>query len=229
MEPSVDPPTGGFSTRAVMGAVTLPEGEAAWSLSSGRDAGWDVADATLDTAERVGSALGPGSALGSGDTVVFVETIANPAVTVSDLPAIADVCRARGVALVVDNTFAAPDLCRPLDHGVTAVVESATTFRGGHGDVVAGIVVGDAELIARVRHASASALAVAGIRDAHTLVERVPYPGQATHPRHDAAALAAAGLGAGTVRLSLGVEDVEDLAADVRRGLVAAAAPGEGA
>ena len=52
-------------------------------------------------------------------------------------------CRERGVALVVDNTFASPYLCRPLVHGATAVVVSATKFLGGHGDVVSGVVAGE--------------------------------------------------------------------------------------
>lgn len=270
-----------------------------------RDGGWGVDTAELLTGDDVRAALT------DQHTVVHVETIANPTTAVTDLPGIAAVCREAGVALVVDNTFASPVLCRPLVHGATAVVESATKFLGGHGDVVAGVVAGDADLIRRIRHhiyelggslgafeawlvtrgiqtlplrvreGCRNATAIAAVLAEDPTVVAVHHPSQPDHPQHhlvdpvlsgwpgsvlaldlpsraaaeafadacevfvravslggthslvvhpgstthrqlDEAALAAAGLGPGTVRLSVGIEDEVDLIADVRRGLEAA-------
>ncbi len=72
---------------------------------------------------------------------VYTETIANPSGEVADLHAISEVTREFGVPLVVDNTFATPWLCRPLEHGADIVVQSATKFLGGHGTSIGGIIV----------------------------------------------------------------------------------------
>ncbi len=72
---------------------------------------------------------------------VFVETIGNPRLDVPDFRALADVAHAAGVPLVVDNTFATPFLCRPIDHGADVVVHSATKWIGGHGTSIGGVVV----------------------------------------------------------------------------------------
>jgi len=160
--------------------ASLHDAEAAWSLASGtaalhatldvlrgsgrvlatsmlyggtwallrrleRDAGWRVDHAPLATVADLDAVLD------AEHTVVHVETVANPSTVVTDLAGIAARCRERGVELVVDNTFASPYLCRPIGLGATAVVESATKFLGGHGDVVAGVVAGDRTLIERVR------------------------------------------------------------------------------
>lgn len=73
--------------------------------------------------------------------LLFVETIGNPSGTVADLAALAGVAHAHGIPLVVDNTFASPYLCRPIEHGADIVVHSATKFLAGHGTVIAGVVV----------------------------------------------------------------------------------------
>ena len=72
---------------------------------------------------------------------VYVETIGNPALEVPDLRALADVAHAAGVPLVVDNTFATPILCRPIEHGADIVLHSATKWIGGHGTAIGGVVV----------------------------------------------------------------------------------------
>jgi len=72
---------------------------------------------------------------------VYVETIGNPRLDVPDLRALADVAHAAGVPLVVDNTFATPILCRPLEHGADIVLHSATKWIGGHGTAIGGVVV----------------------------------------------------------------------------------------
>ncbi len=269
--------------------------------------GWQVDTATLLTGEQAAAALGP------DHTVCYLETASNPATAIADLPAIAAVCRERGVALVVDNTFASPVSCRPLTFGASAVIESATKSLGGHGDVVAGVVAGSEELIAAVRHqvielggslgpfeawlvargiqtlsvrvkqACANATTVAAALAASDVVSAVHHPSRPDHPQHalvgpvlgglpgstfafdlpsraaaeafadacqvflravslggthslvlhpgstthrqlDDAELRAGGMGPGTVRMSVGIEDEEDLVADVDRALQAAAA-----
>jgi methionine-gamma-lyase len=70
---------------------------------------------------------------------------------VPDLEAIASMARDRGVPFLVDNTFASPILCRPLELGATAVMHSATKYIGGHSDVMAGVAVGSAAVIGAAR------------------------------------------------------------------------------
>jgi len=72
---------------------------------------------------------------------IFCETIANPGGYISDLPALAAIADRVGVPLIVDNTTATPYLCRPMDHGATLVVHSATKYLTGNGTVTGGIVV----------------------------------------------------------------------------------------
>jgi O-acetylhomoserine (thiol)-lyase len=73
--------------------------------------------------------------------LLFVETIGNPSGVVADLRAFASVAHELGVALVVDNTFATPYLCRPIEHGADIVVHSATKFINGHGTAIGGVLV----------------------------------------------------------------------------------------
>ncbi len=71
----------------------------------------------------------------------FAETIGNPGGNVLDIEATASVAHEHGVPLIVDNTFATPYLCRPLEWGADIVVHSATKFIGGHGTSIGGVVV----------------------------------------------------------------------------------------
>ena len=73
--------------------------------------------------------------------VLVAETISNPLLKVCDIDACAEIAHAFGARLIVDNTFASPYLCRPLQHGADIVVHSATKFLGGHADAMAGIAV----------------------------------------------------------------------------------------
>lgn len=249
--------------------------------------------------------------------ILHVETIANPTCVVADLPALARAAHRHGALLTVDNTFASPMVCRPLEHGADLVMESATKYLAGHSDVMAGVVVGSRERIAAVRSAQidtgatlgpfAAFLVLRGIatvavrmdRQAQTAlalaahlerlagVRRVIYPGLASHPQAgvaarildsggamlsvdleggrdagrafcdalripertaslgsvhtmvvhppssshralDAAALAAAGITEGLLRISVGLEDQADLVEDVTQALeVARSAAGE--
>jgi cystathionine beta-lyase/cystathionine gamma-synthase len=81
--------------------------------------------------------------------VRYVETMANPGLPVADLEAIA-ATKGDGI-LIVDNTFASPALCRPLEHGADLVCESATKYLNGHHDVSAGVAAGNEQAIAAVR------------------------------------------------------------------------------
>jgi O-acetylhomoserine (thiol)-lyase len=72
---------------------------------------------------------------------VFVETVGNPAGAVADLERLAEAAHAGGVPLIVDNTFASPALCRPIEWGADIVVHSATKYLSGHGTVIGGVVV----------------------------------------------------------------------------------------
>jgi O-acetylhomoserine (thiol)-lyase len=72
---------------------------------------------------------------------VFLETIGNPRLDVPDLRRLADIAHAAGVPLVVDNTFATPIHCRPIEHGADIVIHSATKWIGGHGTSIGGVVI----------------------------------------------------------------------------------------
>jgi methionine-gamma-lyase len=147
--------------------------------------------------------------------VRYVETIANPGFPVADLEAIA-ATKGDGL-LIVDNTFASPALCRPLEHGADLVCESATKYLNGHHDVTAGVVAGSRELVAgarahlvqvgsvldpfpaflvrrglktltlRVERASRNALAAGRFLEGHEHVERVLYAGLPSFPQHELA------------------------------------------
>lgn len=244
--------------------------------------------------------------------VLYLETISNPTIVVADIGRLAELGHARGATVVVDNTFASPYLCRPLELGADLVVESCTKWLGGHSDVLAGVVVGEDERIAAIREVqidtggsaapmsaflvlrgietlhvrmdrhSATALALARALEGEPAISSVRYPGLPSHPQFevgqrilrsgggmlaadlgdraaaeafldalvipprtaslgsvrtmcvhppssthrqlDDEALAAAGIPAGLVRVSVGLEDTEDLIADFSRGLRAARA-----
>ena len=72
---------------------------------------------------------------------LYAETIGNPGCDILDIAAYADIAHTHGVPLIVDNTFATPYLCRPIEHGADIVVHSATKFIGGHGVVLGGVIV----------------------------------------------------------------------------------------
>ncbi len=83
--------------------------------------------------------------------VVYFETPANPNMRLVDIEAISKIAHASGATVVVDNTYATPYLTRPIELGADIVVHSATKYLGGHGDVVAGLLVGSAEQVSEIR------------------------------------------------------------------------------
>ena len=153
-----------------------------------------------------------------GAALFYVEAIANPNVTVADLPALAERCRRAAVPSIVDNTFSSPYLCNPADHGLDLVLHSATKYIGGHNDLIGGVVCGSSELVdglrdtvietggtmapleawlclrglatleLRMERHSSNAQALSEHLEAHPKVDRVHYPGLASHPHHDVAA-----------------------------------------
>lgn len=243
---------------------------------------------------------------------VYLETPANPNLKITDIAAIAEVAHAysKDIKVVCDNTFASPYLQNPLKLGADVVVHSATKYLNGHGDVIAGFVVGSAEFCTEVRMFGLkdmtgavmdpfcaflilrglktleirmqkhclNAKKVAEFLDSHPAVEKVYYPGLATHVGHDIAVkqmkgfggmisfevkggraagaklvnslklvtvavslgdaetliehpasmthstytedeLKASGIAAGLIRLSVGLENYEDIIADLKQGL----------
>ena len=82
------------------------------------------------------------NALKEPTRVLFTETISNPLLRIVDLPAIAKLIKDKDCYLIVDNTFATPQLFKPLEHGATMVIESLTKMMAGHSDVTLGVVCG---------------------------------------------------------------------------------------
>jgi len=83
--------------------------------------------------------------------LVFTETPANPNMRVVDISATAAICKQAGAILVVDNTYCTPYLQKPIELGADLVVHSATKYLGGHGDLIAGVVVGRRDHIDQIR------------------------------------------------------------------------------
>ena len=245
--------------------------------------------------------------------LLYAETSANPTTFIADHTALAEIAHRAGAFFIVDNTFASTYVCQPLAFGADLVVESATKYIGGHSDLMAGVVAGSRDLVNGVRRVqtdtgatlapieaflalrgmltlavrmdrhAANALALAGWLERHAGVERVLYPGLASHPQHEVvrrqfrpgvgggmlafevaggraagqaiidalsitertaslgsvhtmvvhppstsqrqlseAELLQSGISPGLLRVSVGLEDVEDLAVDFDRALEAA-------
>ena len=81
--------------------------------------------------------------------LIYAETLGNPNSDVFDIEAAAKIAHSNGIPLVIDNTFATPFLCRPIEYGADIVVHSATKFMGGHGTVMGGVVVDGGRLGAK--------------------------------------------------------------------------------
>ncbi|HCL3736845.1 TPA: PLP-dependent transferase [Pseudomonas aeruginosa] len=166
--------------------------------------------------------------------MVWVETPSNPLLRLTDLRAIAQLCRARGIISVADNTFASPYIQRPLELGFDVVVHSTTKYLNGHSDVIGGIaIVGDnpdlrerlgflqnsvgaisgpfdafltlrgvKTLALRMERHCSNALALVQWLERQPQVARVYYPGLASHPQHELAKRQMRGFG-GMISLDL--------------------------
>src|SRR2546426_12129593 len=100
-----------------------------------RRLGFDTTFVEPDDPENFRKAITPKTRL------LYAETISNPRMNVLDIEAVARIAHEANVPLVIDNTFASPYLCRPIEHGADIVVHSATKFIGGHGTSIGGVVV----------------------------------------------------------------------------------------
>jgi O-acetylhomoserine (thiol)-lyase len=100
-----------------------------------RKFGYDVTFVEPDDPENFRKAIRPNT------KCLYGETISNPRGNVLDIEAVAKVAHENGLPLVIDNTFATPYVCRPIDYGADVVVHSLTKFMGGHGTSIGGIIV----------------------------------------------------------------------------------------
>ncbi|MEO9876876.1 MAG: methionine gamma-lyase [Anderseniella sp.] len=166
-------------------------------------------------------------AISAQTKVVYFETPANPNMRLVDIARVSEIAHTKGATVVVDNTYATPYLTRPATLGADLVVHSATKYLGGHGDVVAGLVAGSAEMIAEIRmfgmkdmtgavmapfnamlilrgiktlelrmdrHCQ-SAMTVAGMLDENPAVRKVFYPGLPGFEQHELACRQMSGFG----------------------------------
>lgn len=133
------------------------------------------------------------AALTERTKIVLFETLVNPTLDVLDLAAIAARIKGRGPLLVVDSTFCSPYIQRPLEFGADFVVHSATKYLNGHGDVLAGVVVGKKEHILKIRDTGLRYLTGATLSPlAASLVLRGLKTLQLRMDRHSSTALALA-------------------------------------
>lgn len=147
--------------------------------------------------------------------VVYIETPANPTMKLTDIKKISLIAHRYGAKLIVDNTFMTPYLQRPIELGADFVVHSTTKYIGGHGDVIAGAIIGPEEIILEMRFTSfkdfggaispfdawllsrgtktlglrmerhcENALKVAEYLEKHPKVEKVYYPGLPSNPQY---------------------------------------------
>lgn len=157
---------------------------------------------------------------------VYVETPTNPLMTISDLEAIAKICRRKGVELIVDNTFMSPYFQRPLELGAHMVLHSTTKFLNGHSDGLGGVIVcstkeqadqlafiqksagailspfeswlilrGVKTLAVRMEQHNRNGMKVAQFLTEHRKVKRVFYPGLPDHPQYELARRQMGGFG----------------------------------
>jgi methionine-gamma-lyase len=94
------------------------------------------------------------AAIRTNTRLFWIESPSNPLLLVTDLAAVAAIAREHGIVTVADNTFASPFNQRPLEHGIDAIIHSATKYLGGHSDLSAGVIVGSAEIIDTVKKAA---------------------------------------------------------------------------
>ena len=119
----------------IVSAATLYGGTYTQMDTTFRRFGYNTIFVEPDDPENFRAAITPKTKL------LYIETIANPRMNVPDIEAIAAIAHENGIPLVIDNTFATPYLCRPIEHGADIVVHSATKFIGGHGTSIGGVIV----------------------------------------------------------------------------------------
>ena len=157
--------------------------------------------------------------------LIYIETPSNPLLNITDIQAVADMAKKRGVITVIDNTFASPVNQQPACMGIDLVVHSATKYMGGHSDILAGAVAGREELMKevyetglnfggslnamtlyllerslktihlRVDRINDNAMELAHFLETHLAIKQVYYPGLPAHKGHEIAAKQMSGFG----------------------------------
>jgi cystathionine beta-lyase/cystathionine gamma-synthase len=153
----------------------------------------------------------------SSTKAVYVETMTNPLLQIADHRKVVEFAKSRNLISIIDNTFATPINFRPAELGYDLSLHSGTKYLNGHSDIVAGAVIGKAELVDKVKHRlghlggsmdphacfllhrgmktlalrmrqhNESALKIARFLEDHPSVEKVNYPGLESHPQHSRA------------------------------------------
>jgi cystathionine gamma-synthase len=172
------------------------------------------------------------AAVAKGCRLLYLESPTNPTLKIVDIERLSKAAHAVGALVVVDNTFATPINQSPLRLGADLVLHSATKFLGGHADALGGVVCGAPELVKAIYHfreingavldpmaaylllrgiktlhlriaaQNANAMRIAAHLEVHPAIERVFYPGLASHPQHDIARRQMRGFG-GVLAFSL--------------------------
>ena len=179
--------------------------------------------------------------------VVYIETPSNPLLSITDIQAVADMAKRRGIISIIDNTFASPVNQQPAPMGIDLVVHSATKYMGGHSDILAGAVAGREELMkqvyetglnfggslnamtlyllerslktihVRVERINDNAMELAHYLETHPAIKQVNYPGLPGHRDHEIAAIQMSGFGG---MLSFEVKGQDGLAFQKRLKLI---------
>lgn len=162
-------------------------------------------------AENFEKAIRPGTKL------AFIETPSNPTLKITDISAVASICKKHGLVSMIDNTFASPINQNPITLGIDIVTHSGTKYLGGHSDLSCGAALASKTLCASIRHSAlhfggslngiscyllerslktlalrvrqqnANAQAIAEFLHAHSAISQVYYPGLRDHPGHNVA------------------------------------------
>jgi cystathionine gamma-lyase len=179
-----------------------------------RSAGLNFSYVDMSDPERIRSAVTPRTKL------IWIETPSNPMLKLIDLARVAEIGRSIGAITVADNTFASPYVQRPIEHGFSLVMHSATKYLNGHSDVIGGVVVAGSDskeatdrlaflqnatgavpspfdsflvlrglktLHLRMRAHCENAQRIAEMLSGHRAIDKVIYPGLSSHPQHELA------------------------------------------
>ena len=171
----------------------------------------------LSTVVPAGDMIALEEAIQPGTKLIVSESPTNPYLRVIDLNRLVEIAGRNGVKTLIDSTFATPVNQCPINFGIDLIVHSATKYLGGHNDLLAGVVVGSASMIAmirqnlwmlgavsdaqsafllqrglktlalRVRKQNATSQSIADYLEGHPKVRRVWYPGLTSHPDHTVA------------------------------------------
>ncbi|MBL8152231.1 MAG: aminotransferase class I/II-fold pyridoxal phosphate-dependent enzyme [Blastocatellia bacterium] len=155
--------------------------------------------------------------LKSNTKAIYVESVTNPLMQVADHKAVVEFAKSHGLVSIIDSTFSSPINFRPVQIGYDLVLHSCTKYLNGHSDIVAGAVIGKAELVekishklnhfgstldphaafllnrglktlaVRVRQQNQTALKLAQFLEQHPALAKVYYPGLESHPQHQIA------------------------------------------